>query len=89
MFGFHGPRKRDFKKRITFISMFNDIEYWIKDTEETCLADGKEVTENARQLRFCHCCFCGRGQEKVWYRTCTSKSNGAWDHIVMKNDTEI
>ena len=77
------------KKRITFMSMFNDIEYWIKDSEETCLANGKEVTEYARQLRFCHCCFCGRGQEKVWYRTCTSKPNGAWDHIARRNDTEI
>ena len=64
--------------------MFNDVEYWIKDHQQTCLANATEFTEYAKQFKLGHWCFCGPGQEKVRYRTCPNTANGAWDRIARK-----
>ena len=72
-----------------FMSMFNDIEWWIKDNEHRCLAKAKEVTEYAKQFKLGRWCFCGRGQEKVWYRTCRNKPHGAPGSYCLEHDTEV
>ena len=72
------------KGRIIFMSTFNDIEYWVKDNQQECLANATDSTEYAKQFKLGHWCSCGLGQEKVWYRTCSNKPNGAWDQIARK-----
>ena len=48
---FFGPTEPcDFKGRIIFMSMFNNIERWTKDDQQKCLAKAREVTEYAKQF---------------------------------------
>ena len=55
-------RPCDFKCRILFVSMFNDVECRIKDHQQTCLANATEFTEYAKQFELGHSCFCGPRQ---------------------------
>ena len=73
-----------FTGRITFMPLLNDIEWWTKDTEQTCLANATEVTEYAKQFKLGHLCFKGPGHEKGWYRSCSNKPSGTWDRIARK-----
>ena len=73
-----------FKGTNICMSTFNDIEHWIEDNQQTCLANATEVTAYAKQFQLGHWCFSGLGQEHVWYRTCSNKPNGAWDPIDRK-----
>ena len=66
------------------MSMFKVIEYWIKDNQQTCLAEKNRGYRKRGQLKPGHWCFCGPGQHKVWCRSCPHKPNGAWDHIARK-----
>ena len=43
------------------MSMFNNIEYWTENNEQTCLANAAEVTEYAKAFELGHWCFCGLG----------------------------
>ena len=66
----------DFKGRIIFMSILNDIERWIKDNWQTCLANATELTEYAKQFKL----VIGVSVDldtKIWYRSCTNKPNGA------------
>ena len=47
-----------------FRSMFNDIEWWTKDSERTFLENATEVTEYAKHLKLGHWCFCGFREKK-------------------------
>ena len=47
-------RPRDFKGRIIFTLMFNDLVRRAKDNEQTCLANATEVTEYAKQFKLGH-----------------------------------
>ena len=42
------------KRRIIFMSMFDDMEYWITDNQQTCLANATQVVEHAKQFNSCH-----------------------------------
>ena len=70
----------DFKGRIIFMSMFNDIIWDAKGNEESCENTSKRVEEYARS----HWSFLGPGSEKKWYATYNSKPNGCWDRTVEK-----
>ena len=61
--------------------MFNDIEYWVKDTQQTCLAYATEVAKYTKQFKSGHWCFCGFGQETVWHRT--------WDYSARKGQGSL
>ena len=71
----------DLRGRLMFRSMFNDIEWWTKDYERTFLENATEVTEYAKQLKLGHWCFCGFGEERVWYCASSDKPSGARDRI--------
>ena len=67
------------------MSMFNDIDYEIKDNQQKHVSQTQQrLLECAKQFKLGHRCFFGFGQEKVWYRKCTNKTNGAWDHTARK-----
>ena len=77
-----GPRNRgDFKGRIIFMSMSNDFENEEPSNDQKCLENAKEVTQYAKQFQYGHWCFCGHGQERVWYRKSLDTPAGDWDRI--------
>ena len=72
----------DFKGRIIFMSMFNDIVRDAKGKGKLCENNSKKRVEGyaPRFLRG-HWSFLGSGSEKKRYATYKSKPNGCWDRI--------
>ena len=64
-----------FKCRIIFMSMFNDIVWGETGHEEKCTSNAHEVADYAR--RFLR--VLGLGSEKKWYGTCSDTTDGVWD----------
>ena len=73
----------DFRDRIIFMSMFNDIVWDAKGNEELCENDSKSVGEYARQFRG-HWSFLGPGSQKKWYGTYDGIPSGCWTRTVEK-----
>ena len=73
-----------FKGRIIFMSMFNDIVREEKGNEETCKTNAHEVANYARRFPRDHWSFLGPGSEKKWYGTYSDKFNGIWDKTAEK-----
>ena len=59
----------DFKGRVIFTSMFNDIVRDAKGNDELCVNNSKTITEYAERFRRGHWSFLGPGSEKKWYGT--------------------
>ena len=57
----------DFKDRIIFMSMFDDIVWDATGYEELCENNSKRVEECARRFPRGHWSFLGPGSEKKWY----------------------
>ena len=57
----------DFKGRIIFMSVFNDIVWDAKGNEELC-------EKNQKELKRGHWSFLGPGSKKKWYATYNSKT---------------
>ena len=74
----------NFKGRIIFMSMFNDIVWDAKGNEKISENKSKRVEEYARRFPRGHWSFLGPGSEKKWYVTYNSKPNGCWDRIAEK-----
>ena len=70
-----------FPGRIIFMSVYYDIVWSEKGSEELRSGHSKTVTEYARRLAHGHWSFLGPGSEKKWYGTHTSKPNGKWDRV--------
>ena len=59
----------DFKGRVIFTSMFNDIVRDAKGNDELCVGDSEAITEYAERFPRGHWSFLGPGSEKKWYGT--------------------
>ena len=70
-----------FQLRIIFMSMFNDIIWWIKDKETECIADSTLVSLFAKRFPAGRWSFLGPGSEKKWYATHSSRPQGEWDWV--------
>ena len=70
-----------FKGRIIFISMFNDIIWGSEDNERECIANATLVTLFAKRFPPGRWSFFGPGSEKKWYSTHESKPHGEWDRV--------
>ena len=57
----------DFKDRIIFMPMFNDIEWEARGNEELCGNNSRSVAEYARKFLRGHWSFLGPGSETKWY----------------------
>ena len=70
-----------FKGRIIFMSMFNDILWGSEGNEQECIANATLVSVFAK--RFSPRCwsFLGPGSEKKWFSTHDSKPQGEWDRV--------
>ena len=71
----------DFKGRIIFMSMFNDISRGSEDNEQECESNANLVSICARRFSPGRWSFLGPGSEKKWYSTYDSKPHGEWDRV--------
>ena len=74
----------NFRGRILFMSMFNDISCGTKDHETECLANAKLVSLYARRFGKGQWSFIGSGSEKKLYCVSEDSPQGIWDNIAEK-----
>ena len=74
-------KPEQFQGRIIFMSMSNDIIWWIKDTEKECIANSTLVSLFAKRFPAGHWSFFGPGSEKKWYSTYNDRQQGEWDKV--------
>ena len=70
-----------FKGRIIFMSMFNDISWRSEDNEQECESDANLVSIYARRFQPGRWSFLGPGSEKKWYSTHEYKPQGEWNRV--------
>ena len=71
-------RPEEYKDRIIFMSMYNDMD-WTKDGNlKMNVSNSIEVKANAIRLSKGHRSFLGSGTEGKWYGTHTYKQIGLW-----------
>ena len=75
-----------FKGRIIFMSMFNDIVWPQKGNEEQCKSNAHEVADYPRRFLRGHWSFLGPGSDKKWYGTYSDKPDGVWDKNCVRHD---
>ena len=68
-----------FKGRIIFMSMYNDIVWRERGNTEKCVTNSFTVANYARRFLRGHWSFLGPGSQKKWCETCSDKWNGDWD----------
>ena len=61
-----------FKGKIIFMPMYNDIDWTKRGNKEKCVANALRVTEYARRFTQGHWSF-------LWYGTHAHKPDGEWD----------
>ena len=71
----------NFKDRIIFMSMYNDIEWKAKGNNEQCEYNSQTVANYARKFPRGHWSFLGPASEKKWYGTNTNKPVVSWDRM--------
>ena len=65
----NGSDPSQFKRRIIFMSMFDDIKWGSEDNERECIANATLVTLFAKRFPPRRWSFLGPGSEKKWYST--------------------
>ena len=75
----------DFKGRVIFMSMINDIAWdFFKEMKNFVNIIQKRVEEYARRFPRGHWSFRRPGSEKKWYATYNCKPYGSWDRTAEK-----
>ena len=74
----------NFKGRIIFMSMFNDILWDAKGNDELCANNSKTIEEYAKRFPCGHWSFLQPGSEKKWYGTYDGKPDGSWNRTTDK-----
>ena len=74
-------QSEDFKERIIFMSMFNDIEWKIND--EDCTSNAEKVKNYAKTFLPGHWTFLGPGSEEKWYGD-SHDQKGQWSCTANK-----
>ena len=70
-----------FKERIIFMSMFNDIPWGSENIEQECNANADLVSMYAKRFSPGKWSFLGPGSEKKWCSTHENKPQGEWDRV--------
>ena len=70
-----------FKGRIIFMSMFNNISWGSKGNEQECELSANLVSIYARKFSPGRRSFLGPGSEKKWCSTHDCKPQGEWDRV--------
>ena len=71
----------EFKGRIIFMSMFNDISWRSKENKQECELSAQTVLLYAKRFGAGQWSFLGPGSEKKWYSTSEDSPQGEWDKI--------
>ena len=80
-----------FKGRIIFLSMYNDIIWGERGNTEKCEMNSVTVANYARRFLLGRWSFLGAGSDKKWSETFSDKPDGDWDktaEIMMLNFAE-
>ena len=72
----------EFKERIIFMSMFNDIER--KTNDVNCISNAEKVKSYAMKFSKGHWTFLGPGSEEKWCGHCFLRSQRKWDSTADK-----
>ena len=70
-----------FTGRIIFMSMFNDISWGSKETEQECESSAQLVSLCAKRSSPRQWSFLGPGSEKKWYSTHEYNPQREWDRV--------
>ena len=70
-----------FKERIIFMSMFNDIIWGSEDNERECRANATLVSAFAKRSPARRWSFLGPGSETEWYSTYNERPQREWDRV--------
>ena len=73
-----------FKDRIIFMSMYNDIVWGEQGNTEKCENNSVTVANYARRFPRGRWSFLGPGSEKKWYGTYSDKPDGDWDETAER-----
>ena len=73
-----------FKGRIIFMSMYNDIDWTKRGKKEHCIASTLRVSEYAPRFTQGHWSCLGPGPEKKWYGTHVNKLDGELEGKLLK-----
>ena len=79
-----GETPENFKGRIIFMSMFNDISCGSRDNEKECESNAQLVSLYAKRFGIGQWSFLGPGSEKKWYSISADIPQGEWDRIAEK-----
>ena len=71
----------DFKDRIIFMSMFNDIDWSQKENDEKCISNSEKVKTYAKRFSQGHWSFLGHGSADKWNATLAYKPDGLWEKV--------
>ena len=71
----------EFKARITFMSMFNEISWGSPDNEQECELSANLVSIYAKRFSPGRWSFLGPGSEKKWYSTHVDRPQGEWKRV--------
>ena len=72
----------EFKDRIIFMSMFNDIEW--KTIAENCMSNADKVKNYAMRFSQWHWTLLGPGSEEKWYGSSSYAQTGEWNSTANK-----
>ena len=79
-----GETPENFKGRIIYMSMFNDISCGSRDNEEESLLNAKLVSLYAKRFGKGQWSFVGLGSEKKWYPIKEDSPQGIWDNMAER-----
>ena len=74
----------DFKHRIIFMSMYNDIHWGQKGNQESCKRNSSDIAEHAEKFPRRHWSFLGPGSEEKWYATLAHQPDGLWNKVAQE-----
>ena len=79
-----GGTPENFTRRITFMSMFNDISSGSRDNEKEFVSNAKIVSQNAKRFGKGQWSFIGPGSENKWYSINEDSPQGEWDNMAER-----
>ena len=74
----------EFKDRIIFMSMFNDIDWSRRKNDENWILNAKKVKNYAMKFSQEHWTFLSTRSEEKWYRSSSYAQKGEWDSLARR-----
>ena len=78
------PEPENFEERISFVSMFNDIDWMKRGNSKRCIPNSEQVKNYAKRFSRGHWTFPGPGDEKKLYGTPWYTLEGKCDSVATE-----